>query len=751
MAPLSQVFRVAIFDEFLDSFARLPRAQQKKVSRFLGKFRSDPTSSSINYEPINTFVDRRLHTVRIDDAYRAIILKPDQGNVYVLLWVDHHDEAMAWARHKRCVIHPETGSLQVLTSVPAVSASQGTEHIGVDARSPLAHGGRDWEEKARPHSQDNAPDTTYASIEPVDAVSTGPLFAAHSDTDLTGLGVPLELLAQVRGLETHAALEAFARLLPPEAYEALFFLSEGESLEDVRSALGVTAPQSVDPEDFAAALENPVTQRRFALVTDDQMLAAMFDAPLEKWRTFLHPSQRKLVRKTFAGPTRVLGGAGTGKTVVAMHRARYLAEEVFNGDDDRILFTTFTRNLAADIHANLRTLCPAAVVRRIEVVHLDKWVADFLNRSGYPYRLEYWPSPTLQPLWEEALTDAPPGFTAQFFREEWDYVIQPDGCSSFEDYRRAPRTGRGVRLSREQRKAIWKVFETYLNLLEERKLRESLDAVRDASILIERQGLPNSYRAIIVDEAQDMSTESFRLLRRMIPVEQPNDLFIVGDGHQRIYRRRVVLKQAGVNIVGRSHKLYINYRTTDEIRRFAVALLQGLEYEDLDGGQDKNRRYKSLVHGAPPEVKRLPTFEAELEAIIAFVKAGDISRTCLITRTNALLDQYDSALLQAGVPTYRLKRSEPEHHETPGLRLATMHRVKGLEFDRLIIAGVNDGVVPLRVGDMSSEDGAVREEAEMRERALFYVAVTRARREVLITCGGTPSLWVREGGATGPV
>ena len=212
----------------------------------------------------------------------------------------------------------------------------------------------------------------------------------------------------------------------------------------------------------------------------------------------------------------------------------------------------------------------------------------------------------------------------------------------------------------------------------------------------------------------------------------------------------MVLKQAGVNIVGRSHKPYINYRTTDEIRRFAVALLQGHEYEDLDGGQDKNKRYKSLVHGTPPEVRLLPTSEAEVEAIAAFVRAGDASRTCLITRTNALLDQYDSALRDVEVPTYRLKRSEPENHETPGLRLATMHRVKGLEFDRLIIAGVNDGVVPLRVGELSSDDGAVREEAEMRERALFYVAATRARREVLITCGGTASPWLREGCAAGP-
>jgi superfamily I DNA/RNA helicase len=377
-------------------------------------------------------------------------------------------------------------------------------------------------------------------------------------------------------------------------------------------------------------------------------------------------------------------------------------------------------------------------MRRIEVVHLDKWVADLLQRHGYRYRLLYWPNPILEEIWDAALAHRPDGFPAGFFREEWEHVIQPAGCTTAEEYRRVARTGRGVRLSRAQRKAIWPVFEQYRNRLEAKGLRESVDAMRDAAGILEGEGSPSPYCAVVVDEAQDMSSVAFRLLRRIVPQER-NDLFIVGDGHQRIYRKKVVLGQAGVNIVGRSRKLYVNYRTTDEIRKYAVALLQDVAVDDLDGGADDNSKFTSLVHGEAPEVVACANFEDEVAAIARFLEAGEANRTCLVTRTSGLLDQYEAALQAKGIPCTRIRRSQAEDRSAPGVRLATMHRVKGLEFDGLIVAGVNEGKVPLATGDLQSEDGAVREEAEQRERALLYVAVTRARRRVLVTCHGAPS------------
>ncbi len=713
MSALENTFRVAIFDQFLESFARIPRAQQKKVNGFIRKFRADPTSSAINYERIHNFADPNLRTVRIGDDYRAIVLRPDQGNVFVLLWVDHHDEAMAWARNKRVEVHPETGGLQVYSLTGPVIE----EPVQVEA----------------------AAEVTLAEAQP------DPVFARWTDAELFSLGVPEPLLPATRAVRDAAGLERLADRLPPEAWEALFFLSEGEDLEDVKRALEIGAPPAQAPADVAAALETDASKRRFLVVDNDDLLASMLDAPLERWRVFLHPSQRKLVERSWSGPVRVLGGAGTGKTVVAMHRVRWLLEHHFTADDDRILFTTFTTNLAADIKANLAKLLPNAARRRVEVVHLDKWVTDFLNGRGYRYEIEYFQhgSGRLWELWQRALDLATRlDFAPSFFREEWDYVVQAQGCTSADDYVRAKRKGRGVRLSRGQRQAIWPVFEEYRNLLEEGGLRESADAMRDAASLLERREAMVGYRAILVDEAQDMSTVAFELIRRMIPDQRSDDLFIVGDGHQRIYRRQVALSRAGINIVGRSRRLRMNYRTTDEIRRFAVALLEGLAIDDLDEGIDTTERYKSLLHGEPPQIEVCSDFGAEVDAIARFVTSGDPTRTCLVARTNPLVDMYAQALAARGVPIYRLRRSAAEDRDVPGLRVATMHRVKGLEFDRVIVVGVNDGVVPLANLVNATNDDAVKQDVEMQERALLYVATTRARREVLLTASGTPSPWL---------
>lgn len=706
---LGGTFRVAIFDEFLTAFAALQRAQQKKVNKFIRRFKKDPTASSINYEKISTFTDQNLRTVRIDQAYRAIVLAPEQGNVYVLLWVDHHDKAMAWAENKQVQIHPETGALQVL--------------IG---------------------------ETIEVGPPPEQKAEAPPLFESIRDRELTRLGVPDALLPQVREIRTAEQLDDLQPVLPAEAYEALFFLAEGESLAEVERSLAQSTPDEVDTEDFAAALEREDSLRRFVVVDDDEALEAMLDAPLDKWRIFLHPSQRKLVHRSWNGPVRVLGGAGTGKTVVAMHRAAYLAEKVFTAVTDRLLFTTFTRNLALDIHENLRTLASPAALKRIEVVHLDKWVADLLKRAGYAYSTAYWndKSGRLKSLWGSAMALANTDFDEGFYRDEWNLVVQPLGCATWNDYRRASRAGRGTRISRQQRKAIWPVFEEYRNLLDENRLREPEGAIRDALQLLKSGAVRADYRSILVDEAQDMTTGAFELLRAVRP-EGADDMFIVGDGHQRIYRRKVVLSHAGVHIVGRAHRLRINYRTTDEIRRFAVALLEGLEVDDLDGEMDTTRGYKSLMHGAPPAVEVRDAFDAEVEAIVEWIREGKPSGTCLVARTRNLRDRYETALRRAGFETYPIKRGDVEDPKQPGVRLATMHRVKGLEFDRMVVAGVNAQLVPYKLALEETSDHAVRADVEARERSLLYVAVTRARRGVLITAHDAPSAWLVAAGAGG--
>ncbi len=695
--------RVAISADFLLAFARIPRNQQAKVMSFVSKFRNNPAASGINYEKITAAQDKNLRSVRIDEAYRGIILKPDKDNVYVLLWVDHHDEAYRWAQNKQCLIHPETGSIQIF-----------------DVENEL-----------------------QAAAQPVYSEQRRPVFESYKDRELARLGVPADQLSLVRGVCSAAELEQLAGRLPQEAFEALYYLSEGMTYDEVLRDLDRDRnDKPVDTADFAAALDNPDTQRRFYVVEDDLELTAIMQAPLEQWRIFLHPSQRRLVEKQWNGPVRVLGGAGTGKTVAAMHRAKWLAENVFNQEGDRILFTTFTRNLAADIQSSLGKICSRETLRRIEVVNLDRWVGVFLRKNGYDREI-YYPRNENR-LWNDALNLKPADveLPESFYREEWERVIQPNGIRTLEDYFKVVRSGRGVSINKVVRKKVWAVFQEYRNLLSENGLSEISDAMLDTAVVLENSKAGTGYRAIIVDEAQDMGPQAFRLLRKMVP-EGKNDIFIVGDAHQRIYGNQAVLGKCGINIVGRAHKLKINYRTTDETKNWAMRLLLEDQADDLDGGSDDQKGYKSLMHGNAPLVKHFAEFKDEIAFIKEYLQKlpaseNQLANVCLVARTEALRDQYAQAIGN-DFKTILIHRTEPEDRSRPGLRLATMHRVKGLEFDYMLIVGVNKGILPLERNEAQSDDPLISSDNEKQERALLYVAATRAKKEVLVTSNGTPS------------
>ncbi len=713
MAPKNNPI-VAISSDFMNAFAAIPKKMQGKVLEFITKFRANPTAASINYEKIIQFKDDSLRSVRIDNTYRGIVKKPDTGNVYMLLWVDHHDKAYDWAKNKKCTINPETGSLQVYDVDEVMIAAVKQESA----------------------QHDKIEESLFASIH---------------DRHLVKLGIPEELLPLVRSISTEEQLDRAVEHLPPEAHEALTALAAGYTLEEVLFDYDRTIEDValVDTGDFKKALDNPVSKRQFFVVEDDIVLQEILEAPLEKWRVFLHPSQRSLVERDWNGPVRVLGGAGTGKTVVAIHRARYLIEKVFTDEHDKILFTTFTRNLAADIKENLAKICPDKLMRRIEVVNLDSWVSSFLKKSDYNYDIDY--GKRTKPLWDKALTLAPGelGLDDTFYREEWERVIQPQAITSFAEYMKAPRVGRGVRLNRSDRKVIWQVFEEYRVLLNENNLREADDAMRDACALIKEKGNILPYRSVIVDEAQDMGAQAFMLIREIAGKEHPNDLFIVGDAHQRIYRHKVVLGRCGIKITGRSKTLRINYRTTEETRRWAVNLLDGVSFDDLDGGLDDQKGYKSLFHGVIPQVVHSSSFQGEIDFISQYLKqvsdeGGNLHEVCLVARTHELLKQYEGALKGKGIGTYFIRRSEAEDRRKDGVRLATMHRVKGLEFDRVIIAGVNEGVVPLEVHSGATSDPVILRENDTQEKALLYVSATRAKREVVVTSFGKTSKFLKQ-------
>ena len=698
---------MAMSVDFLSAFARLPGPQQRNVRSLIARFSSNPTASGLNYERINGAKDANMRSLRIDGSYRAIVYKPAHGDIHMLLWADKHDEAYQWATRRRCDVNPETGAVQVYLPQddgPAEAPQATAEHAG--------------------------PSGAFASLK---------------DRELMRIGVPAAMLPEVRGITDEYGLEAIEARLPAEAHEALFYFLAGESYEDlVRER---EAPATVDVDDYNVALQRPDSQMRFAVVADEMELEAMLNAPLERWRVFLHPSQRRMVERGWNGPVRLLGGAGTGKTVAAMHRARWLVRNLPQG---RILFTTFTRNLAADIAHNLGAICTPEEMQRIEVTNLDRWVVRFLRSRRYQFQLQF--GGRLAEAWQIALDvrAATLNLPDAFFENEWEQVIQAGAIANKQEYLGISRIGRGTRLSRAERAQVWPVFEEYRAQLAERGVKEVEDAYQDAAAPPTPED-PASYAAVIVDEAQDMGAPAFRLLRAIAP-PGANDLFITGDGHQRIYGRRVVLGRCGINIRGRSRKLRLNYRTTEQTRRWAAALLDGRHIDDLDGGADDSQGIRSLTRGPEPQLAHFNTREEHDAHLLACIgrlaEEGDSLRgACVAARTSAERDAAAKALREGGFACVVLGgNATDDERRGDAVRLATMHRVKGLEFDHVLLASVNDGLVPLRLAT-DAADATAKEEAETQERALLYVAATRARKSLRVLSFGTPSPFVSSLGA----
>ena len=447
------------------------------------------------------------------------------------------------------------------------------------------------------------------------------------------------------------------------------------------------------------------------------------------------------MERQWNGPARVLGAAGTGKTVVAMHRARWLARNL--PGRGRILFTTFTRNLAADIDHNLRAICKPEELARIDVTNLDRWVVRFLRGRRYEFRIVFGRDPD---AWQRALDLKPADldFPDAFHEDEWEQVVQAHGVTTLDDYLRVSRVGRGSRLNRAARAKAWRVFDEYRTQLAERGLKEVDDAYRDAAALLQNDRGPLDYAAVIVDEAQDMGAQAYRLIRNIVPAAD-DDLFVVGDGHQRIYgRHKVVLGRCGIDIRGRSRKLRLNYRTTEETRRWAARLLAGRAIDDLDGGADDDKGITSLTRGPQPLLRHFENGEKQSAFIVNYLKQiqvedSSLRGVCVVARTRRERNAIGSALQEHDLAHVTLEAGTVDSAEAEGVRLATMHRVKGLEFDRVVMASINADLVPLPAAIDARGDAVERESAETEERALVYVAATRAKKELLVLSFDTPS------------
>ena len=694
---MAEIVKVAISSDFLTAFARLPRQVQGKVTEFVNKFRNDPLSPGINYEKLNAGIDKKIYSVRIDDTYRGIVVRQQETGVYLLLWVDHHDEAYQWASRKRCDVNPKTGAIQVYD--------------------------------------------VQTIVEKAPALQQVRLFASAKDDDLLKLGVPEMQLDLVRSFVNKDDFYKAESAMPHDAYEHLSWLAEGFPMDEVLELIAEEQSSGTSGDNLAAALDVPTTLKSFVIVEGEDELRRIMAEPLEKWRVFLHPTQRKIVQKEYSGAARVLGGAGTGKTVVAMHRAKHLASNCTG--QQRILMTTFTANLAADIKENLRKICTLEELRKIDVIHLDAWVNQFLRESGFTAQIGY--DDVINPLWEKAIllanNDLP--FETSFYVEEWNRIVIAQEALSLEKYVKATRNGRGTRLDRKKRMQVWQVFENYQNLMKENQIRDINTAMYESTKLLQSSGKNARYVSVIIDEGQDFSDNAYRLIRALAGDEHPNDIFIVGDSHQRIYRNHPTLSRCGINVRGRSSILKINYRTTEEIRKHAFALLNGISFDDLDEEFDLGDKCQSLTHGEKPVIENFNNANEEFDYLLAEVKklrdSGVLlTEICVVARTKNLVDDYIALFTKAGLRAYAIKRNKVDDRNFDGLRVATMHRVKGLEFKYVFIAAVNNRIIPLPSA-INKTDSVSEIESITSEKCLLYVAMTRAQKGVYLTSYGRKS------------
>lgn len=709
---MDNTITVAISSDFLTAFSKLPRQIQGKVTEFINKFRINPKSSGINLEKLPS-INKNIRSVRIDDTYRGIVFFQEESSVYLLLWVDHHDEAYEWAKRKTCRVNSKTGALQVF-DVQTVEVTEETKPSNVST-----------------------------------------LFGGLTKEIMIELGSPQDLIPFLKSIPNKEVFNESKDKLPSDVYENFSWIAEGfdpkEVIDMIKTDTSDTEQEESEKagnlpvtEDFSVALKNSESKKLFVVIEGEEELRRIMAEPLEKWRVFLHPTQRKIVKKNYKGAARVLGGAGTGKTVVAMHRAKYLASQISDGE--RILFTTFTVNLAEDIKSNLRKICSLEELQKIEVINIDAWVMRFLSEVGFSAKIEY--GDEIDKLWQRAVVNSLSelDYPWSFYKGEWNRVVIPQEALSLEKYIKAKRTGRGVRLDRKKRIEVWKVFDAYLSLMKEEQIRDMNMAMYECSKLFTISGIKNKYAHIIVDEGQDFSDNAFRLLRTVAGEERPNDIFIVGDSHQRIYNNYPTLFKCGINVRGRSSILKINYRTTEETRRYAFSLLNGISFDDLDDDVDLGDKCLSLVHGEAPVVKCFADANEELSYLNDCIsdlqdRCVPLKNICIVARTNQLVKDYSALLTKSGHSVYQIKRSKAEDLSHDGIRIATMNRVKGLEFQYVFIVSANNRIVPLEAA-IDHSDPITERESYTAEKCLLYVALTRAQKQAYITCYGKKSEFI---------
>ncbi|MGR3274618.1 3'-5' exonuclease [Acaryochloris marina NIES-2412] len=661
--------------------SRLEAKDAKRVWKFLSKFLEDPSHPSLSLERVTKTKNENLWSARISQELRAIVHK--EGETWTILHADHHDAAYQWASRKQIARHSKTGVLQIVESPEVV--------------------------------EQQVPNFTTVNLE------LPSLFDGHEEDYLVSLGVPDNWLPTLHKIKSEEMLLDVVFDLPEDVGDRLLNLAAGEL---------VTPPIPWSPE------QSGYSQRRFFILDDNADLMRMLEAPLETWIAFLHPSQQKLATGSFSGPIKVTGGAGTGKTVIALHRARHLARQ-----GKRVLLTSYVKTLCENMSRNLSLLCTAEELALITVSTVHKQALTLATGKGQ--QLKPVDRSKLQALITDAHFPRCP-LDPTMLLAEWDTIIQDQGITRWEKYKNTSRTGRGFSLSSKGREQVWPIFEKTLMTLQAQGQADWSSICRHAREFIESGIVISPFDAVVVDELQDLRPQEIKFLSTLAG-NKPNALTLVGDGGQRIYGSRFSLKSLGVNVQGRSHILRINYRTTEQIRRFADRLL-GDTGDDLNGGTEQRKGTTSLLKGPRPTLHQAKTPAQQWKYVSQEIKrirqeGLALEEIAIFSRANADLETIQAALKRNRINSQLLQQ---ESREGEGVQLGTLHRAKGLEFKAVFVVNVSDEQVPLRSLLQNIQDPQLRTDILTRERQLLYVGLTRARDEAVLTWTGYPSRFLED-------
>ena len=697
-------FRIA--DTFTASLAKLAGNEQKAAKTTAFDLQLNPARPGLRFHKLDKSQDPNFWSVRVSRDVRMIVHR-DQNSL-MLCYVDHHDSAYQWAERRKLETHPKTGAAQL------VEVQKTVQKIIVPSYAATA---------------------SEMSPKPL-------LFNDIPVEDLLSYGVPQDWIERVRDANEDILLE-LADHLPSEAAEALLELAVGGTPQIVQPAVAAAGPfEFAESHQVAEStaqygvtadpFDHPDAQRRFRLMSNVEELARALEYPWEKWAVFLHPAQQQIVEKDYGGPFRVAGAAGTGKTIVAIHRAVFLAR---TNPDARVLLTTISDALAEILRTKLRRLIynEPRLAERLEVDSIDR-VGERLFRTQTAA-----PKIATQELVQDLLTRAageaetPHNFSPRFLLSEWENVVDAWQLDHWQAYRDVKRLGRKTRLPVEQRLTLWSLFARVKAELRDRGLRTRADLFRLlVTTLKDRRNPPFDF--VIVDEAQDISVAQMRFLAAL-GAHRPNGLFFAGDLGQRIFQTPFSWKALGVDVRGRSQTLKLNYRTSHQIRIHADRLL-GPELADVDGNVEDRRGTVSAFNGERPVIHLFETEQEEAAAVAAWLRERRDSgmgarEMAIFVRSRKELDRARRAVRDTGFPFQVLDERVETNKDC--VSISTMHLAKGLEFRAVAVMACDDEVIPLQERIETVADDADLEEVYNTERHLLYVACTRARDHLMIS------------------